>query len=158
MADTKFERMMQLVEEVFDNDNDPDQLNVDDEVMARLRALHPASIAEYDDDGPVVWALVMPTTTELMQQFLAKTITEKELFELTPVGITYTALYLCTALVLAEYRRKGLALRLMTESIEAIRKDHRIAALFVWPFTVEGNSLAARIAEVTGLPLLSRAE
>ena len=158
MAETKFERMMQLVEKVFDNENDPDQLNVDDQVMKRLMELHPASIAEYDDDGPVVWSLVMPTTVGLMWQFITKKITERELFELTPVGAVYDALYLCTALVLEEYRRKGFALRLMTESIEKIRKDHPVKVLFVWPFTEEGNSLAAKIANQVGLPLLKREE
>ena len=159
MSSPNFERMIQLAEEVFSVKNDPNQLDVNPAVLERLQKIHPATVAEYDDgNGPVAWILLIPTTLELMHQFIEKKISEKELFDLTPLNTKYEALYLCSALVLEEYRRKGIAKRLTMEAIENIRKDHPLKALFVWPFSKEGNLGAAEVARLTSLPLYKRTE
>ena len=149
--------MMQLAEDVFASKNDPDQLDVNQQVLERLQLIHPAAVSEYDDgNGPVAWVIVIPTTVELMNLFLENKISEKELFELTPLDTTYEALYLCSAMVLEEYRRKGIAKRLVMNAIEKIRKDHPLKALFVWPFSKEGDLGAEIIARLTSLPLYKR--
>ena len=156
---SNYERMIQLAEDVFSVKNDPNQLDVDEKVLERLQKMHPATISEYNEgNGPVAWVLVIPTTEELMNRFLENKISEKELFELTPLNIKYEALYLCSALVLEEYRRKGIAKRLTLNAIEQIRKDHPIKALFVWPFTEEGNLTLLEIEKLTSLPLYKRTE
>jgi hypothetical protein len=106
---SNFERMIQLAEEVFAIKNDPKQLDVNQEVIERLKRMHPATVSEYDDgNGPVAWVLLIPTTLDLMHRFLENKISEKELFDLTPPDTSYEALYLCSAMVLEEYRRKGI--------------------------------------------------
>jgi ribosomal protein S18 acetylase RimI-like enzyme len=157
MSKSNFERMLQLADEVFAVKNDPDQLDVNEEVLDRLRRIHPATVSEYDDgNGPVAWILLFPTTLDLMQQFLDATISEKELFEKTPLDIKYDALYLCSALVLEEYRRKRIANRLTLKAIESIRKEHPLKALFVWTFSKEGDLGAEALARYTSLPLYKR--
>ncbi len=157
MALSNFERMIQLAEEVFATKNDPDQLDVNDEVIKRLQQLHPSTVSEYNDgNGPVAWVLLIPTTFDLMQQFLKNEISEKELFNQTPLNTSYEALYLCSAMVLEEYRRKGIAKHLSLTAIESIRKQHPIKALFVWAFSKEGDLGAEEIANVTSLPLYKR--
>lgn len=154
---SNFERMIQLAEDVFDARHDPDQLDVNEEVIKRFQLIHPASVGEYDDgDGPVAWVLVLPTTIVLMNQFLENRINEKELFYQTPLHIPYEAIYLCSAMVLDEYRRQGIAKRLTMEAITMIRKDHEIQCLFYWPFTKEGDLAAKNLAEACELPLLLR--
>lgn len=149
--------MIQLAEDVFDAKNDPDQLDVDEQVLERLKKIHPATVSEYDDgDGPVAWVLLIPTIKELMQQFLSNKISEKELFELTPLESSYDALYLCSALVLEEYRRKGIAKKLTLDAIEQIRKAHPIQSLFAWAFTKEGQIGVDSIAKATSLPLFNK--
>src|SRR5436190_1159755 len=156
---SNYERMIQLAEDVFSVKNDPNQLDVDEKVLERLQKMHPATISEYNEGhGPVAWVLVIPTTEELMNRFLENKISEKELFELTPLNIKYEALYLCSALVLEEYRRKGIAKRLTFDAIKQIQKDHPIKALFVWPFTKEGNLAVTEIGQLASLPLYKRAE
>lgn len=98
------------------------------------------------------------TTLELMNQFLENKISEKELFELTPIGVSYKALYLCSAMVLEEYRRKGIAKKLALTAIEKIRKEHNLKALFVWPFSKEGELGSEEVARLTSLPLYKRSE
>lgn len=156
---SNLERMIQLADEVFEVRTDPNQLNVDDTVIKRLKNIHPATMSEYDDgNGPVAWILAIPTTLELMNKFIEHKISEKELYELTPLNIKYAALYLCSALVLEEYRGKGIAKKLTVQAIENIKKDHPIKALFVWAFSKEGEALAEKVASITKLPLNKRQE
>jgi ribosomal protein S18 acetylase RimI-like enzyme len=154
-----FERMIRLADEVFAVKNDPSQLGVDEEVLERLHLIHPNTVSEEADaNGPVAWVLLIPTTVDLMNRFLKSEITEKELFELTPLDTEYDALYLCSALVLEEYRRKGIARRLTLKAIESIQKDHPLRALFVWPFSEAGNQASESIAKLANLTLYKRAE
>ena len=124
MATSNFERMIQLAEDVFASRTDPDQLSVDEGVISRLQMIHPSTMSECNEgNGPVAWILVFPTTLELMARFMKEEISEKELFELTTTASRYEAIYLCSALVLEEYRGKGIAKDLTLQAIEQIKKD-----------------------------------
>ena len=151
---TNYERMIQLAETVFNSKADANQLDVDEHVISHLQSIHPATLSEYNDEnGPAVWILMIPTTIDLMNRFLENDLSEKELYELTPKNIQYESLYLCSALVLEECRRKGIAKKITLSAIESIRKDHPIKYLFIWPFSKEGLSLAEKVAALTHLPL-----
>jgi GNAT superfamily N-acetyltransferase len=91
-----------------------------------------------------------------MNRFLESKISEKELFNLTPLDTPYEALYLCSALVLEEYRRKGIAKQLAMNAIGRIRNDHPLKAMFVWSFTKEGDLAADALAKLASLPLYKR--
>ncbi|HWZ22570.1 MAG TPA: hypothetical protein VNW06_07935 [Cytophagaceae bacterium] len=157
MALSNFERMIALADEVFAVKNDPDQLDVNEDVIERLQKIHPATVSEYNDgNGPVAWVLLIPTTLNLMNKFLKIEISEKQLFDLTPLDTPYEALYLCSALVLEEYRRKGIAKKLSLSAIEDIRKGNPLKALFVWSFSKEGDLGSEAIAQLTSLPLYKR--
>ena len=149
--------MLQLADEVFASKSDPNQLGVDEKVIERLQYIHPSTVSEYDDgNGPVAWILLIPTTVDLMDKFLASEISEEELFERTPLFAKYESLYLCSAMVLEEYRKKGIAKKLTMQAIENIRKDHPIKYLFVWPFSKEGEVLSMELAKWAALPLKKR--
>jgi GNAT superfamily N-acetyltransferase len=157
MAISNFERLIQLADEVFAVKSDPTQLDVNQEVLERLNKIHPATVSEYDDgNGPAAWVLLIPTTLDLMNRFLETEISEKELFELTPLNAKYEVIYLCSALVLEEYRRKGITKQLCINGIESIRKEHPLKAAFVWAFSKEGDLAAETIARLAGLPLFKR--
>jgi len=157
MALSNFERLIQLSDEVFSSRVDPDQLNVNENVMEHLQLIHPDTISEYDDgNGPVCWILCIPTTLDLMNQFIDKKISERELYEQTPLNIKYEAIYMCSALLLEEFRGKGIAQTLGLKAIENIKKDHSIKALFFWSFSKEGEKLAKKASDLMGLPLYKR--
>ncbi len=154
MADN-FKRMLQLVTEFFDVRNDPDQLDVNEEVREKLQQLHPATMTEVaNDEGPIMWLLLIPTTHDIMGRFLSEEISERQLFDETQAGITYDAIYLCSAAVLPEFRRHGLAKKACMDAINSIRNDHPINNLFYWPFSEDGKMLAETVAKNAGLPLL----
>jgi len=157
MSKSNFERMIQLSDEVFSSRIDPDQLNVNETVMEHLQLIHPDTISEYDDgNGPVCWILCIPTTFELMTQFINQKISERELYELTLLNTKYEAIYLCSALLLEEFRGKGIAQELAIKAIENIKMEHPIKALFLWAFSKEGERLAEKVSRLTGLPLFKR--
>src|ERR1044071_8497711 len=119
MKQTNIERMFTVIEEVFDMRNDPLQLQVNDKVIAKLNKIQPATLSEYNEgNGPIAWVLVIPTTTELMNNFLSGKISEQELFDQTKPGMKYDALYLCSATTLPEYRGKGITKKLCLDAIK----------------------------------------
>jgi hypothetical protein len=157
MALSNYERIIQLSDEVFSSRTDPDQLNVDEKVMEHLQLIHPDTLSEYDDgNGPVCWILCIPTTLDLMNQFINKEISERELYVLTPLNTKYEAIYMCSALLLEEFRGKGIAQNLAVQAIENIKRDHNIKALFFWAFSIEGEKLAEKLSGLMGLPLYRR--
>jgi hypothetical protein len=157
MSKTNFERLIELSDEVFSSRTDPDQLNVNENVMEHLQLIHPDTISEYDEgNGPVCWVLCIPTTLDLMNQFINKEISERELYELTPLNAKYEAIYMCSALLLEEFRGKGIAQRIGMKAIENIIVDHSIKALFFWSFSKEGEKLAQKVSGLMNLPLYKR--
>jgi len=157
MALSNYERMIQLSDEVFSSRTDPDQLNVDEKVMKHLQLIHPDTISEYEEgNGPICWVLCIPTTLDLMNQFIDQKISERELYELTPLNAKYEAIYLCSALLLEEFRGKGIALKIAIQALERIKIDHAIMALFFWAFSKEGEKLAEKVSGLMGLPLYKK--
>jgi GNAT superfamily N-acetyltransferase len=149
--------MIRLAEEFFDMKSNPDQLSVDGESMGRLKEIHPATMSEEkDENGPIAWVLVIPTTHAVMEAFTLGEINERELLDRTPPGGVYDALYLCSALVLPEHRGKGLARRLTSRAVSAISRDHPVRSLFYWSFSGAGDALAAAVAREFDLPLHGR--
>ena len=152
-----FERMIQLAAATFAAHNDPDQLDVDEAIMKQLQDLHPATISQHiEGDGPVCWVLFIPTNIAIMNQFIQGHISEGTLLKLTPLQAKYDELYLCSCLVLPEFRRQGIAKKVAYASIKILREDHPIKNLFVWNFSDEGAAFSATIARHEGLPLLER--
>lgn len=158
MAD-KLQRMLQLVGEFFDVKNDPEQLSITEEVMEKLYKIHPSTMSEYNEgDGPIVWILLIPAREAVMNRFLRAEISETGLLDDTMPGEQYDAIYLCSASVLPEYRRKGLAKKVTINAINEIRKEYKIKSLFYWSFSPGGESLAKSIAKEVNLPLYKRKE
>jgi hypothetical protein len=159
MPKNNLERMIQLADDVFDVQHDPEQIQINERILARLKKIHPASISEKNTrNGPVAWVLILPTSHRLMDLFITKQITERELFRRTHAGKSYDAAYLCSALVLPEYRRKGIARRLTVQSVKSIQKQHPIRNLFYWQFSKAGKKLAEEAANRLHLPLHERAK
>lgn len=60
MPISNFERMIQLADEVFATKSDPSQLDINQEVLERLRKIHPDTISEYNEGkGPLAWVLLI---------------------------------------------------------------------------------------------------
>lgn len=151
---SNLERMLELVDDVFNSRHDNEQISVDEVERNKLLAIHPNCLSELaNEDGPIVWVLVVPTTVDIMNRFLHGVISEKKLLNETPVGVAYDCVYLCSALVLPEFRNKGLAKEVALDALNKIIQQHSVSTLFYWPFTEEGRYLAEAIAKSLGLSL-----
>ena len=149
--------MIKLAEEFFNMKNDPAQLSVDESTMKRLLEIHANTLTEkIDKNGPIAWMLVIPTQKKVMKDFLSKKISEREILDKTIVGENYDTIYLCSALVLPEYRNKGLAKEMLSDAIRSIMQQHPIESLFLWSFSKEGNRLAGWAANEFNLKLYER--
>jgi len=149
--------MIQLAEEFFATKDDPSQISINNKVMRKLKRIHPSTMMEKKTSkGPIAWILVIPTTHKLMEQFIAKKINERELLNKTLLRVKYDSIYLCSALVLPEYRGRGLAKKLMIKAIKSIQKEFPITDLFFWGFSTAGRRLARSIAKELHLLLHQR--
>jgi len=152
-----YSRMFNLIDEVFATRNDLNQLHVNEKAMKKLHAIHPATLGEVaDKNGPVIWVLMIPTTTHIMEDFLSGKISENQILEKTEPGKSYDCIYLCSATTLPEYRGQGQTKKLCVNSIWKICFDHPIRTLFVWPFTKEGEKLAESISKECLMKLFKR--
>ena len=157
MPKNNLERMIQLAEEFFATKDDPSQISINRKIMLKLERIHPSTMMEKKTSkGPIAWILVIPTMHKLMEQFVARKINERELLDKTPLRVKYDSIYLCSALVLPEYRGRGLAKSLMIKAIKSIQKDHPINCLFYWAFSKEGKNLASSVAKEFSLSLFKR--
>jgi hypothetical protein len=149
-----YQRMMDIIDEVFATGKDKNQIQVTKKDMQKLTKIHPNCLSEIaNENGPIIWVLMIPTTQKIMEDFFGKKISEKQILENTIPGENYSCIYLCSASTLPEFAGKGLTKKLCFEVIEKMRKSYSIENLFVWPFTVAGKKLAERIAIETGLNL-----
>ncbi len=149
--------MLELIDEVFETRKDPGQIQVSPQQLKKLQEIHPATLTELaDENGPLIWILLIPTTRKIMEEFVTSRISEKALLDKTRPGDIYDCIYLCSATTLPEYRGKGKTMRLCLDAIDSILADHPVRTLFVWPFTVEGDRLAETIAKASKLELLKR--
>jgi hypothetical protein len=157
MSQPNFKRMMKLIDETFATRSDPDQLQVTQAQLKKLEQIHPSTLSELsNEDGPLIWVLIIPTTDEVRDDFISGRIGESELLARTRAGDKYTSLYLCSATTLPEARGKGKTRNLCKKAISEMMKDHAITSLFVWPFSKEGLGLSESLAREFKMPLLKR--
>jgi len=158
MSEREFiDKILELGEKFFNTEKDPTQIPVTRESVGKLAKLHPkAFIWKTDENGePASWSVVVPTTRKLMDEFLAKRITERQLFDMTEPAETYEAIYLCAVFTVPEQRGKGYAFDLITDAIASVPlKGERI--LFSWPISIEGEVLAKKIGDYFKVNVLMR--
>ena len=148
---------MRIIDETFATRNDPDQIHVTEKQRKKLAAIHPATLSEVaDENGPLIWVLVIPTVSGIMNDFLLKKISEKQILELTQAGQSYDCIYLCSVTTLPELRGRGRTKQAVLDVINKIRADHPVHTLFTWPFSDAGEGLAEAVARECGMKLLKR--
>jgi predicted GNAT family acetyltransferase len=145
---------MKIIDDVFETTNDDTQIKVTQKDIKKLNEIHPKCLSEIvDENGPIIWVLMIPTTQKIMRDFLEKRITEKDILKLTNLNVVYDSIYFCSVTTLPEYRKKGLTKKLCIEVVEEMKKAHPIKNVFVWPFTSDGRELAKKISNETSLNL-----
>jgi len=108
-------------------------------------------------DGPVCWILLIPSTLKTMEDFVSGKISESEILKQSmqakKAAEKFEAIYLCSAIVLPEFRKQGIAKRLTLDAINSMRHDFDIKSLYSWPFSEEGKRLSILIGQIVSLPV-----
>jgi GNAT superfamily N-acetyltransferase len=146
-----FEKMLKISEEFFGSQSDPDQMPINQESADKLFSLHPDTILyTFDEsDNPIGWAVVVPTSMRVMDEFLKKEISERRLLEKAVEEKKFEALYLCAVFILPEYRRRGFAKKLLLDAIQKVSHGKDLE-LYAWIYSEEGKRLSDVIAKTLG--------
>lgn len=104
------------------------------------------------------WSLVLPASKNAMKKFLKEELTEKELFLDTLENKKFETLYVFAAIVMPEYRNKGLAKELLSYQIKYFKSEYEITDFFAWTFSEEGKKLVASLERELNIkiPYLSK--
>ncbi len=150
-----------LAEAYFTTHQDPDQIPVNEENRRWIYEHIPECLNIIRDDEKIVgFSFILPTSYQIMEAFLSKKINEAKMFEEVKSSWSNTfidAIYLCSAVVVPAYQRKGLASRAMTASIRQFTEKTGIKpSLFYWKFSVAGERLALHVAQNLKLELRHR--
>lgn len=157
IPDGVIKKLEELAEGFFDTAHDPDQMQVSEESGKKLEKLTPYFMNYILDDtgNPISWVLVMPTQKELVIKFVNREITEQEFLDESRPADYYTGFYICSMITLPEYQGKGLASRLIKETVDYIPLT--IDALFaIWPTTPDGVAIIPKLEKVLGKEILIR--
>lgn len=153
VTEEQLSRLVKFVETFFKTGLDPAQIPATVETYRRLLELDPHCVALRADKGGniVSYAAVLPTTDELAKKFLSHEITEREMFEATPVQTVPESLYLMAVAVAEDFRGKGDVFGMMKEIISHFKDRNPDVGLFVWEFSEEGKRFVSLLEQRYGL-------
>lgn len=154
MNDKILNTMLNIAEQYFKSESDPNQIPITRESIYKIQKLHPKTvICRLENGEPISWVTVLPTQIELMEKFLIGEINERELLNLTKVRDSYEALYLCSAFTVPKHRGQGLAVKMFLEAIDAIPHAKNVQ-LFAWLFSQEGGKVIEKLNQILGMKIL----
>lgn len=135
------DKTIRIAEQYYGTATDANQIPIVPASNEKLERLHPKCVLiKVINDEPVSWSVVVPTSRSLAEQFVAGTITEKELFDRTEPATMYEALYFCSVFTVPEYYRQGFATALLRESLASIPLVPN-PYLCCWIFSPEGEKM-----------------
>src|SRR3989338_2731456 len=131
-----FKKVLKISEEFFGTESDPDQMPITQESADKLQSIHPDTIVYKFDEvsNPIGWAVVVPTSLAVMNKFINKEITEKDLLDEATKEKKFESIYLCAAFVLPKFRRKGYATELFKEAIQKV-SGGKSFPLYTWIYS-----------------------
>lgn len=97
-------------------------------------------------DGEIAgWAVAVPTSARVMQQFLTGEMSEAELYKAALQSPDFACLYLMEVVVRPPYRGNGLGTGLFANQVQFFREVHQTKAFFTWVYSPEGGRLMHRL-------------
>lgn len=144
----KIDKTLEITENFFETENDPNQIPINKDSEDKILSIHKDAIIVKNDenDEPIAWCVIIPTSIDTMNKFLNKEITEKELMNIACIEKKFEALYLCSVFVIPEYRNKGYAKNLMTEGINKLQGNNQ-TPLYYWAYSNEGKELVNSLSK-----------
>lgn len=144
--DEILKKEMEIAESIYGTQNDPEQMPINKESVAKLDELYSDWLeTELDENGePVSWSVILPTQKDLAEKFMSNQITEKDLLYLTKKENFYDALYIVSVITIPEKRNMGFAKKILEKSISKVPLTKN-ALIFAWPITNDGFKFINKI-------------
>lgn len=151
----------ELAEKYFGTEKDPEQMPTHKEASLWILEQIPECVNVIKDDGKQVgFTFIIPCNEEIMDKFLNREINERQLYEEVRKkkinSKNFTTIYLCSAFVIPEYRRKGLVGNAVMKSIKKIVKTKHIPTLFYDAYSEDGKNVVEVSAKKLKIKVLER--
>jgi len=156
------DKIGRINEAYFKTENDSEQAKITEKRRDWfMREFPEAANVIKVDDKIIGSTLVLPCTLRLMNLFISKNINEEQLFQELERTASYSnieTIYFCSAIIVPEFRRKGLATQAVEKSIKKMlsKTKNKVKTIFYWGYSNEGSALAGKIAKDLGLELKKR--
>lgn len=152
-------------EDYFETSEDTEQMKISEENSRWIFENIPEYFNVIKKEGKIVgYSFLMPSTKNIMENFVSGMINEAELFDGikkmdSEFLVRPEAVYLCSFYVDENNRRRGLASIAGIKTISSIASRFNITpTLFAWRYSDEGRLLCRKIAKVMGFDLKFRKE
>ena len=146
-----------LAESYFHTEEDPAQLKANEVNFSWIYYHFPQCMNIIKDAQKVIGlTFILPCTQVSMDDFLSKKINECELFQNIQTTVDcdqFETIYVCLAYLTPKYRKRGLALKSLTDSVGKLLTKQKSAVVFYWAYSPEGKKLAAKIGGKLGISL-----
>lgn len=155
-TESEVKEIMEIGRQYFKTDDDLSQMQPTAENGEKLAQLEKYNRVVERRNGKLAgWSVVFPTSKENEDAFLEGKITEEELFQKSVAHPSFESLYLLVFFVLPEYRREGIAKKLVSEQIKYFQDTYHIANFFVWAWSPEGKALVSHLEKELQIPIRS---
>ena len=149
-----------IAEDYFGTEKDPNQMETSKENRLWVCENQKYVNIVYNNSKIIGFAFMLPCTKYLMDLFISIKINERELFERIKkikFDKELEVLYLCSTVIKKEFRKKGLATEASLKLINKLTNNlDKRPILFYENYSKEGETIANKLANKTGLKLLSR--
>ena len=154
------DKIVELSEEFFDTEHDENQIP-SEEITYKFNTINfPLSLNIIKDGSKVIGqTFILPSKKKDMLDFISGKINERELFYRIKSceRNNFDSLYIVSALIIPEYRNKGIALGALKKHLEVSGKEFDFFPnLFCWIFSKEGEKLIEKLSRELEVKILSK--
>lgn len=152
-------KLVSISEGAFHTQVDDTQIPASQETQDKFLPLDPHCLAvDVTDEGePRGFVLIIPTQKTLAEGFLKDKITERNLLWETVRSDKYDALYICAAVTNPKYRRQGVAMNLLSVTVDKFLSRYPIDLIVAWPYSDEGMKLGKALEVKIGRTIVFKA-
>ena len=149
----------ELSESFFGQSRDPQQMQVTPKTIKWFMNNFPKGLNQIlDDDALVGFSMVFLSDEKTMKKFIEGKINENELSDYFMENFgkkKMDCIYLCAALVIPKYQKRGFATRALVNQITQLGKTYNIKFknLFYWGYSDAGTRTARKISKTLKMPL-----
>lgn len=164
--DNYTEEDMRMIDSIatdfFDTKNDLEQLPGDELTISVCKNTYPLSLNVIKKNSQFIgYTFASPCTHALMQEFIDKKITEREMYEqIKKENIRWEnadAIYFAGAQTIKKYQQKGIGTKARIIQIKKLQEKYpNLKQLFCWTYSEMGNKTVKRIQEQLEQEILIR--